>query len=127
VYEGVYGNTGGQTIVQEVRIHSYVILAMKPGVLDEDASAGPKIQIAVGGEETTVEEVEGFKNDEGADEGGLGCVVVRGEDACQAIRKSILKSTERKVLVRANANCPTTGNKMRDPKIVGKLPVLVLR
>jgi hypothetical protein len=97
---------------------------MKPRVLDEDASAGPKVQIAVGGEETAVEEVERFKDDEGADEGGLGCVVVRGKDCCQATCKGILKCTERKIRVRANTNCLTTGDEVRDPEVVGKLPIL---
>jgi hypothetical protein len=105
-------------------VHPDIVFAMKTGVLDEDAAAGPEVQIAVGGEETAVEEVEGFKNDEGADEGGLGCVVVWGKDCRQATRKSILNDTERKVRIRADTNRLTTGDKVRDPEVVGKLPVL---
>ena len=97
---------------------------MKPGVLNEDTSTGPKIQIAVGGKETTVEEVEGFKNDEGADESGFGGVVVRGKDSRQASRETILNDTERQVRIRANANCLATRDEVGDPEVVGKLTVL---
>ena len=43
VYERIYGETGGQAIIQEVRIHPDVILAVKAGVSEEDAAAGPKV------------------------------------------------------------------------------------
>jgi hypothetical protein len=107
-----------------VGIHPYVILAMKPGVLNEDASTGPKIQIAVGGEETTVEEIEGLKDDEGADKSGSGGVVVRGKDSRQASRETILNDTERKVRIRANAYRLTTRDEVRDAEVFGKLPIL---
>jgi hypothetical protein len=107
-----------------VGVHPDIVFAMKTGVLDKDAAAGPEVQVPVGGEETAIEEIKGFEDDEGADEGGLGCVVVWGKDCRQATRKSILKHTERKVRVRVNANCLTTGDKMQDPEVVGKLPIL---
>ena len=43
----------GQAIVQEVGVHPDIVLAVKPGVLDENASTGPKIQVPIGGEEVS--------------------------------------------------------------------------
>jgi hypothetical protein len=80
--------------------------------------------VPVSSEETAVEEVEGFEDDEGADESGLGSVVVRGKDGCQTSRKAVLKNTERKVRVRANMYRLATRDKVGDPEVVGKLGVL---
>jgi hypothetical protein len=105
-------------------VHPYIVFAVETGVLDKDASTGPKIQVSVGGEEAAVEEVEGLEDDKGTDEGGLGSVVVGGKDGRQASRKTILNDTERKVRVRANANCLATRDKVGDPEVVGELAVL---
>jgi hypothetical protein len=100
------------------------LFTMKTGVLDKNASAGPEVQVPVSGEEAAVEEVKGFEDDEGADEGGLGSVVVSGKDGRQASRKTILNDTERKVRVRVNTNCLATRDEVGDPEVVGKLLIL---
>jgi hypothetical protein len=105
-------------------VYPDIVFTMKTGVLDEDTSAGPKVQVPVGGKETAIKEVEGFEYDKGANEGGLGSVVVGGKDGRQASRKTILNDTERKVRVRANTNRLTTGDEVGDAEVVGKLGVL---
>jgi hypothetical protein len=107
-----------------VGVHPDVVFTVESRVLNENASTGTEIQVTVGGEEAAVKEVKGFEDNEGANEGGFGCVVVWGKDGRQATRKSILKDTERKVRVRANTNCLTTGDEVGDPEVFGKLAVL---
>ena len=124
MYERIYGKTGGQAITQEVGVHPDIVFTVEAGILDENATAGPKIQVPVRGEEAAIEKVEGFEDDKGADEGGLGSVIVGGKDGRQASRKTILNDTKRKVRVRANTNRLATCNEVGDPEVVGKLPVL---
>jgi hypothetical protein len=97
---------------------------MKTWVLDKNTTSGPKVQVTVGGEEAAVKEVEGLENNEGADEGSPGSVVVGAEDRRQASRKAVLNNTERKVRVRPNTNRLATGDEVGDAEVVGKLAVL---
>jgi hypothetical protein len=76
------------------------------------------------GEKTAVQEVDGFEDDEGADESGFGGVVVGVEDGRQVRRKTVLNKTERKVRTRPYANCLATRDEVGDPEVLGKLTVL---
>ena len=41
--EWVYREMGGQTIVQKVWVHLYVVFTVETGVLEENAPTGPKV------------------------------------------------------------------------------------
>ena len=105
-------------------VHPDIVFAMETGVLNKNTTTGPKVQVPICGEEAAVKKVEGFEDAEGADEGGLGSVIVGGKDGRQASRKTILNDTKRKVCIMANTNHLATCEEVGDLEVVGKLMVL---
>ena len=100
------------------------VLAMVSGVLQKISITSTEVQIPVGIEDATVEKVDGFKEDEGPNEGSPGGVVVTDEDGGQTLLEAVPNKTKWKVLLRWYANSPAASKKYRHLKIAGKLAVV---